>query len=93
MSRIQLKSDAKAVASGVREGWSRDKPLDVNNANKAQLESFSGIRAEGGQDHCQPPLWQTGGPAHYSSRGHDAVRPHWVDSRLQMQNVGSLPEP
>jgi hypothetical protein len=25
-----LKSDAKAVASGVREGWSRDKPLDVN---------------------------------------------------------------
>jgi DNA uptake protein ComE-like DNA-binding protein len=38
-----LKSDAKAVASGVREGWSRDKPLDVNHATKAQLESLPGI--------------------------------------------------
>jgi len=40
-----LKSDAKAVASGVREGWSRDKPLDVNHASKAQLESLPGISA------------------------------------------------
>jgi competence protein ComEA len=40
-----LKSDAKAVASGVREGWSRDKPLDVNHATKAQLESLPGISA------------------------------------------------
>ena len=38
-----LKSDAKAVASGVREGWSRDKPLDVNHASKAQLESLPGV--------------------------------------------------
>jgi DNA uptake protein ComE-like DNA-binding protein len=38
-----LKRDAKAVASGVREGWSRDKPLDVNHATKAQLESLPGI--------------------------------------------------
>ena len=38
-----LKSDAKAVASGVREGWSRDKPLDINHASKAQLESLPGI--------------------------------------------------
>ncbi len=40
-----LKSDAKAVASGVREGWSRDKPLDVNHATKAQLEGLPGISA------------------------------------------------
>ncbi|HKU25953.1 MAG TPA: helix-hairpin-helix domain-containing protein [Candidatus Sulfotelmatobacter sp.] len=40
-----LKSDAKAVASGVREGWSRDKPLDVNHATRAQLESLPGISA------------------------------------------------
>jgi DNA uptake protein ComE-like DNA-binding protein len=38
-----LKRDAKAVASGVREGWSRDKPLDVNHASKEQLESLPGI--------------------------------------------------
>lgn len=38
-----LKSDAKAVASGVREGWSRDKPLDVNHASKAQLGGLPGI--------------------------------------------------
>ncbi|HKU24789.1 MAG TPA: helix-hairpin-helix domain-containing protein [Candidatus Sulfotelmatobacter sp.] len=40
-----LKSDAKAVASGVREGWSRDKPLDINHASKAQLESLPGVNA------------------------------------------------
>ena len=40
-----LKSDAKAVAAGVREGWSRDKPLDVNHATKAQLESLPGVNA------------------------------------------------
>ena len=40
-----LKRDAKAVASGVREGWSRDKPLDLNHASKEQLESLPGITA------------------------------------------------
>jgi len=40
-----LKSDAKAVAAGVREGWSRDKPLDLNHATKAQLESLPGVNA------------------------------------------------
>jgi len=40
-----LKRDAKAVASGVREGWSRDKPLDVNHASKEQLESLPGVTA------------------------------------------------
>jgi len=35
-----LKVDAKAVAAGVREGWSRDKPLDLNTATKEQLDSL-----------------------------------------------------
>jgi len=32
-----LKGEAKAVAQGVREGWNRDHPLDLNNASKEQL--------------------------------------------------------
>jgi DNA uptake protein ComE-like DNA-binding protein len=36
----QIKSDAKAVAEGVREGWSRNKPLDLNTATKDQLLSL-----------------------------------------------------
>jgi DNA uptake protein ComE-like DNA-binding protein len=33
-----LKSDAKAGAEGVREGWNRDKgPVDLNSASKEQL--------------------------------------------------------
>jgi DNA uptake protein ComE-like DNA-binding protein len=40
-----LKRDAKAIAAGVREGWSRDKPLNLNNGTKAQLESLPGIDA------------------------------------------------
>jgi DNA uptake protein ComE-like DNA-binding protein len=42
----QLKSDAKAVASGIREGWNRDKPLNINRASKEQLNTLSGITAE-----------------------------------------------
>jgi competence protein ComEA len=38
----QLKSDAKAVASGIREGWSRDKPLDINHASHEQLSALPG---------------------------------------------------
>lgn len=38
-----LKVDAKAVAAGVREGWSRDKPLNVNTATREQLLSLPGI--------------------------------------------------
>ena len=39
----ELKVDAKAVAAGVREGWSRDKPLNVNTASREQLMSLSGV--------------------------------------------------
>lgn len=38
-----IKSNAKAVADGVREGWSRDKPLDLNSATRAQILDLSGI--------------------------------------------------
>jgi DNA uptake protein ComE-like DNA-binding protein len=41
-----FKSDAKAVAEGVREGWSRDKPLDLNHATKAQLLDLPGISSD-----------------------------------------------
>lgn len=41
----QLKSDAKAVASGIREGWSRDKPLDINHATREQLTTLPGVSA------------------------------------------------
>ena len=36
----EMKVDAKAVAAGVREGWSRDKPLDLNTATREQLDSL-----------------------------------------------------
>jgi competence protein ComEA len=38
-----LRTDAKAVAEGVREGLSRAKPLDLNHATKAQLRDLPGI--------------------------------------------------
>lgn len=45
----ELKRDAKAVASGVREGWSKYKTQDVNSATKEQLMSLPGIN-EGDAD-------------------------------------------
>jgi DNA uptake protein ComE-like DNA-binding protein len=36
----ELKSNAKAVAQGVKEGWSRNKSLDLNTATKDQLLSL-----------------------------------------------------
>lgn len=33
----EIKRDAKAVAAGIREGWNRDKPVDLNTAKKEQL--------------------------------------------------------
>jgi competence protein ComEA len=38
-----IKSDAKAVAEGVREGWNRDKPLNLNTATRQQLVGLPGI--------------------------------------------------
>lgn len=38
-----LKRDTKAVAEGIREGWSRGKPLDLNSASKDQLVSLPGV--------------------------------------------------
>ncbi|MFZ0862129.1 MAG: helix-hairpin-helix domain-containing protein [Candidatus Sulfotelmatobacter sp.] len=39
----EVKNDAEAVAAGIREGWSRDKPLDLNTATKEQLLSLPGV--------------------------------------------------
>ena len=39
----ELKRDAKAVASGVREGWSKYKTEDLNSATKEQLMTLPGI--------------------------------------------------
>ncbi|MBS1851677.1 MAG: helix-hairpin-helix domain-containing protein [Acidobacteria bacterium] len=38
-----LKQNAKAVAEGVKEGWNRDKPLDINSASREDLKSLPGI--------------------------------------------------
>jgi len=40
-----IKRDAKAVAAGIREGWSRDKPLDLNSATRDQLVDLPSITA------------------------------------------------
>ena len=42
----QLKENAKAVAEGVREGWGRDKPLDLNRATRDQLATLPGITGD-----------------------------------------------
>jgi DNA uptake protein ComE-like DNA-binding protein len=41
----EVKRDARAVAAGIREGWSRDKPLDLNTATREQLLSLPGVTA------------------------------------------------
>jgi competence protein ComEA len=38
-----IRRDAKAVAEGVKEGWNRGQPLDVNRASKDQLLSLPGM--------------------------------------------------
>jgi DNA uptake protein ComE-like DNA-binding protein len=56
----EMKRDAQAVASGIREGWSRDKPLDLNSATKDDLRSLPGItdakadRIVAGRPYAQP---------------------------------------
>jgi competence protein ComEA len=41
-----IKRNAQALAQGVKEGWNRDQPLDVNKATKDQLLSLPGINVE-----------------------------------------------
>jgi DNA uptake protein ComE-like DNA-binding protein len=41
-----IKRDAQALAQGVKEGWNRDNPLDLNRASKDQLLSLRGISSE-----------------------------------------------
>lgn len=42
----EFKQDAKAVAQGVREGWSRNNAVDINQASREQLRTLPGITAE-----------------------------------------------
>jgi DNA uptake protein ComE-like DNA-binding protein len=42
-----IKQDAKALTQGVKEGWNRDHPLDINTASKEQLLSLPGMSNEG----------------------------------------------
>jgi DNA uptake protein ComE-like DNA-binding protein len=40
-----IKRDSKAMAQGIKEGWSRDKNIDVNSATSDQLQTLPGIDA------------------------------------------------
>jgi DNA uptake protein ComE-like DNA-binding protein len=40
-----MKRDARAVAQGIREGWSRDKPLNLNKASKDDLMALPGVNS------------------------------------------------
>jgi competence protein ComEA len=42
----EVKRDAKAVVAGVREGWSKDKLLELNSASRDQLLTLPGITAK-----------------------------------------------
>jgi DNA uptake protein ComE-like DNA-binding protein len=42
----EVKRDAKAIAAGIREGWNRDKPLDLNAASKRDIESLPGLNSD-----------------------------------------------
>jgi DNA uptake protein ComE-like DNA-binding protein len=44
-----IRRDATAVADGVKEGWNRNQPLDVNKASKDQLRSLPGMSTEGAE--------------------------------------------
>src|SRR5579863_8070811 len=43
-----VKHDAKAVADGIREGWNRDKSVNLNTASKDRLMTLPGLTAAAG---------------------------------------------
>ena len=45
----EIKNDAKALADGVKEGWNRNQPLDVNKASKEQLSALPGMSTVGAE--------------------------------------------
>lgn len=62
-----IKRDSKAIAQGVREGWTRDHPLNVNTATRDQLSTLPGItdamaeRIVEGRPYASPPELVTKG--------------------------------
>ena len=40
-----VKRDSKSIAQGIKEGWNRDKNIDINSATRDQLETLPGIDA------------------------------------------------
>ncbi len=40
---VEVKSDAKAVAEGIKEGWNRTSPMDLNTATREQLVGLPGV--------------------------------------------------
>jgi len=42
----EFKQNAKAVAEGVREGWSKDGVVNINKADKKELTTLSGIGSD-----------------------------------------------
>lgn len=39
----EIKRDSKAIAQGIREGWTRDKTYDINSATKEELQNIRGM--------------------------------------------------
>lgn len=39
----KLKTDAKAAAEGIREGWKRGQLLDINSASREKLATLPGV--------------------------------------------------
>jgi hypothetical protein len=48
----EVKRDAQEVVAGIREGWSQDKPLDLNVATKEQLLSLPGVPTTNPEKWC-----------------------------------------